>query len=103
MAGAKMAEIILESTLTCPQCGHVKTETMPTDAWNAHEAELRRFLRHCARNEAEGDHSLQEVFPYAMRRPNRDIDSGCVHFGFWLACVDEVYLFRPPQAKGSPS
>jgi len=23
---------ILQSTLTCPQCGHVKTETMPTDA-----------------------------------------------------------------------
>ena len=23
---------ILESTLTCPLCGHVKTETMPTDA-----------------------------------------------------------------------
>ena len=27
-----MAELILESTLTCPQCGHQKTETMPTDA-----------------------------------------------------------------------
>jgi len=27
-----VAEIILESTLTCPQCGHVKTETMPTVA-----------------------------------------------------------------------
>ena len=23
---------ILQSTLTCPHCGHVKTETMPTDA-----------------------------------------------------------------------
>jgi hypothetical protein len=23
---------ILQSTLTCPQCGHVKSETMPTDA-----------------------------------------------------------------------
>lgn len=22
----------LRSTLTCPECGHVKTETMPTDA-----------------------------------------------------------------------
>ena len=22
----------LESTLTCPECGHVKTETMPVDA-----------------------------------------------------------------------
>jgi hypothetical protein len=27
-----MAVPILESTLTCPVCGHVKTETMPTDA-----------------------------------------------------------------------
>lgn len=25
-------EIILESTITCPYCGHQKTETMPTDA-----------------------------------------------------------------------
>lgn len=24
--------MILESTLTCPQCGFVATETMPTDA-----------------------------------------------------------------------
>ena len=23
---------ILQSTLTCPHCGHVRTETMPTDA-----------------------------------------------------------------------
>ena len=26
-----MAGIILASTLTCPQCGQAKTETMPTD------------------------------------------------------------------------
>lgn len=25
-------DIILQSTLTCPNCGHQKTETMPTDA-----------------------------------------------------------------------
>jgi len=25
-------EIILESTITCPHCGHRATETMPTDA-----------------------------------------------------------------------
>jgi hypothetical protein len=25
-------EVILESTITCPQCGHKKTEMMPTDA-----------------------------------------------------------------------
>jgi hypothetical protein len=25
-------EIILESTITCPNCGHSKAETMPTDS-----------------------------------------------------------------------
>ena len=98
-----MAEFVFESTLTCPLCGHVKTEIMPTDALNTHETELRRFPRHRACSEGEGDDPLQEVFLRAMRPPNRDIDSGCVHFGCSLACVDEVYLFRPPQPKGSPS
>ncbi len=27
-----MSEIILQSTITCPECGHKKEETMPTDA-----------------------------------------------------------------------
>lgn len=27
-----MSAVELASTLTCPQCGHVKTETTPTDA-----------------------------------------------------------------------
>jgi len=27
-----MSELVLQSTLTCPQCGHAKEETMPTDA-----------------------------------------------------------------------
>ncbi|MDP3167209.1 MAG: GDCCVxC domain-containing (seleno)protein [Hydrogenophaga sp.] len=27
-----MTEVILTSVLTCPQCGHVRTETMPTNA-----------------------------------------------------------------------
>lgn len=27
-----MSAIVLESTLTCPRCGHVKTERMPEDA-----------------------------------------------------------------------
>ncbi len=27
-----MAEVILESTLTCPECGHQKREVMPTNA-----------------------------------------------------------------------
>ena len=27
-----MAVVITSSELTCPQCGHVSTETMPTDA-----------------------------------------------------------------------
>lgn len=29
---ATTAAVSLKSTLTCPQCGHVKTEIMPTDA-----------------------------------------------------------------------
>lgn len=27
-----MSELVLESTLTCPECGHVETGLMPTDA-----------------------------------------------------------------------
>ncbi len=27
-----MSEIVMQSTLTCPHCGHRKCETMPTDA-----------------------------------------------------------------------
>jgi hypothetical protein len=27
-----MTEVVLQSILTCPACGHVKEETMPTDA-----------------------------------------------------------------------
>ncbi|MHC4857515.1 MAG: GDCCVxC domain-containing (seleno)protein, partial [Planctomycetota bacterium] len=27
-----MSDITLESTLTCPKCGHRKTELMPIDA-----------------------------------------------------------------------
>ena len=27
-----MSEILLESILTCPECGHAKVEEMPTDA-----------------------------------------------------------------------
>jgi hypothetical protein len=27
-----MTAIILESTITCPHCGHAETETMPIDA-----------------------------------------------------------------------
>ena len=32
MLGAMATKIELESTLTCPKCGHVKTAIMPTDA-----------------------------------------------------------------------
>ena len=28
----KQLAVVLESTLTCPHCGHQKTETMPTEA-----------------------------------------------------------------------
>ncbi|MFZ2449687.1 MAG: GDCCVxC domain-containing (seleno)protein [Methylovulum miyakonense] len=27
-----MSAIVLESTITCPECGHPKLETMPSDA-----------------------------------------------------------------------
>ncbi|MDP3759803.1 MAG: GDCCVxC domain-containing (seleno)protein [Ramlibacter sp.] len=27
-----MSAVLLESTLTCPECGHTTTEEMPTDA-----------------------------------------------------------------------
>jgi hypothetical protein len=27
-----MGEIVLQSTVTCPACGHARQETMPTDA-----------------------------------------------------------------------
>lgn len=29
---ANASKIILESVLTCPECGHAETEQMPTDA-----------------------------------------------------------------------
>ena len=28
----RTGEVVLESSITCPQCGHVKGETMPTDS-----------------------------------------------------------------------
>ena len=41
-----MTAIVLQSTITCPECGHAKTETMPTDAcqW-FYECENCRVLR----------------------------------------------------------
>ncbi|NIC06156.1 GDCCVxC domain-containing (seleno)protein [Billgrantia bachuensis] len=27
-----MVDVVLESTIKCPNCGHQKTETMPTDS-----------------------------------------------------------------------
>jgi len=27
-----MSQVVLQSTLSCPECGHSKEETMPTDA-----------------------------------------------------------------------
>ena len=32
MKSERMRGVILDSVLTCPHCGHVKLETMPTDA-----------------------------------------------------------------------
>jgi RNA polymerase sigma-70 factor (ECF subfamily) len=40
------------------------------EAWDAHENELRRFLRHRAGSDAEGDDLLQEVFLRALRQKN---------------------------------
>jgi RNA polymerase sigma-70 factor (ECF subfamily) len=41
-----------------------------SDAWEKHEAELRRFLRHRAHNDAEAQDLLQEVFLRALRQQN---------------------------------
>lgn len=30
--GSSVENVILQSTITCPSCGHEATETMPTDA-----------------------------------------------------------------------
>jgi hypothetical protein len=38
--------MILESTLTCPLCGHVTTETMPTDACQWFMSATRRRGRY---------------------------------------------------------
>lgn len=40
------------------------------DAWERHEAELRRFLRHRTGDDAAGDDLLQEVFLRALRQKN---------------------------------
>ena len=42
-----MAAVVLESTITCPECGHVKTETMPTDScqWFYECDQCRKVLR----------------------------------------------------------
>lgn len=40
------------------------------DAWEKHEAELRRFLRHRASDAAVADDLLQEVFLRALRQKN---------------------------------
>lgn len=40
------------------------------DAWEKHEAELCRFLRHRSGSDAEGDDLLQEVFLRVLRQPN---------------------------------
>jgi RNA polymerase sigma-70 factor (ECF subfamily) len=41
-----------------------------TDAWQKHEVELRRFLRHRTHNDAEAEDLLQEVFLRALRQRN---------------------------------
>jgi len=41
-----------------------------TDAWKAHETELRRFLRHRTGDDAAAEDLLQEVFLRALRQRN---------------------------------
>jgi len=40
-----VSEVVLQSTITCPECGHVKDESMPTDAcqW-FYECEMCKVL-----------------------------------------------------------
>ncbi len=42
-----MAEIVYQSTLTCPHCGHSYTETMPTDVcrWQSRCPACQQTLR----------------------------------------------------------
>lgn len=42
-----MSAPILESVITCPECGHARTEVMPTDAcqWFYECVNCRRVLR----------------------------------------------------------
>ncbi|MFN3884573.1 MAG: sigma-70 family RNA polymerase sigma factor [Rhodocyclaceae bacterium] len=40
------------------------------DAWDKHETELRRFLRHRASDDATAEDLLQEVFLRALRQKN---------------------------------
>lgn len=40
------------------------------EAWQKHESELRRYLRHRTGSDAEGDDLLQEVFLRALRQKN---------------------------------
>jgi hypothetical protein len=48
-----MTEVLLESTITCPTCGHAQLETMPTDACQFYyectgcHTLLRPLPRHC--------------------------------------------------------
>jgi RNA polymerase sigma-70 factor (ECF subfamily) len=41
-----------------------------TEAWEKHETELWRFLRHRTGSDAEADDLLQEVFLRVLRQPN---------------------------------
>ena len=42
-----MNAVVLQSTITCPQCGHARQETMPTDAcqWFYECEQCRTVLR----------------------------------------------------------
>ena len=71
-------------------------------AWHAHEAELRRWLRHRIGNAADAEDLLQDVFLKAMRQGERFCE--IANARAWLyevarnALADRLRLARPTVA-----
>ena len=71
-------------------------------AWHAHEAELRRWLRHRIGNAADAEDQLQDVFLKAMRQGERFCE--IANARAWLyevarnALADRLRLARPTVA-----
>lgn len=75
-----MSDIIPDSTLACPRCGHVKTERMPTDA-------CQWFY------ECEGCHSVLKPKP----------DDCCVFCSWATVPSSRRTAARPPAAPSRRS